>query len=337
MIPQDIIDAYDFGTIKSVKPISVGLIHQTYQISAKNGTFIAQRLHPVLASAAIGKDFFVVTTFLNDKGFSAPKTVVTKKLQVLAKDKEGRMWRVQTFLPGATFTAVRDAKMAREAGAMFGRLHKTMAGLKYEFKSKKILHETEKIFATFVKVVKKNWKNPLLDDVAEDVAFLANEMHKVLLPASLPLRAIHGDPKISNLLFDEKGRASGVVDLDTCNRRPLLVETGDMFRSWCGMQEDDAKNVFRLDIFKAGWNGYAKAADGFISARERKLVPKSVATITLELASRFLADYFEDNYFGWDESRYSTRRAHNLARARGQLALYRDIQKKMKKMEAIVG
>ena len=334
MIPQDIIDAYDFGTIKSVKPISVGLIHQTYQILAKNGTFIAQRLHPVLASAAIGKDFFVVT----------------KNLKVLAKDKEGRMWRVQTFLPGATFTAVRDAKMAREAGAMFGRFHKTLAGLKYDFKSKKILHETDKIFAAFVKVVKKNWKNPLLDDVAEDVAFLANEMHKVLLPASLPLRAIHGDPKISNLLFDDKGRASGIVDLDTCNRRPLLVETGDMFRSWCGMQEDDAKNVFRLDIFKAGWKGYLAsvspphreegsgvvASKGFLTARERKLVPKSVATITLELASRFLADYFEDNYFGWDDSRYPSRRAHNLARARGQLALYRDIQKKMIKMEAIV-
>ena len=103
------------------------------------------------------------------------------------------------------------------------------------------------------------------------------------------------------------------------------------------MQEDDAKNVFRLEIFKAGWNGYAKSAEGFISARERKLVPKSVATITLELASRFLADYFEDNYFGWDDSRYPSRRAHNLARARGQLALYRDIQKKMGKMEAIVG
>jgi len=350
MIPDEILSAYDFGAVKSVKPISVGLIHQTYQISAKNGTFIAQRLHPVLASAAIGKDFFVVTTFLNDQGFPAPKTVVTKKLRVLAKDGEGRMWRVQTFLPGATFTAVRDAKMAREAGAMFGRFHKTLAGLKYEFKSKKVLHETDKIFATFVKVVKKNWKNPLLDDVAEDVAFLANEMHKVLLPASLPLRAIHGDPKISNLLFDDKGRATGIVDLDTCNRRPLLVETGDMFRSWCGMQEDDAKNVFRLDIFKAGWKGYLSAVSpllpqggvgggprAFLTPRERKLVPKSVATITLELASRFLADYFEDNYFGWDDSRYPSRRAHNLARARGQLALYRDIQKKMDKMKAIVG
>ncbi|OGL96114.1 hypothetical protein A2348_01235 [Candidatus Uhrbacteria bacterium RIFOXYB12_FULL_58_10] len=328
--------AYDIGPVKSVKPISVGLIHQTYQVRAAKETFVFQRLHPILASDASGKDFFVVTAFLNDQGFPAPKCVRSKKRKVLTKDSNGCKWRVQTFLSGKTFTTLRDAKKAREAGMMFGRFHKTLAYLKYDFESKKILHETEKIFASFVSTMKKNWTNPLLDDVAEDVAFLANEMHKVLWPASLPLRAIHGDPKISNLLFDANGKACGIVDLDTCNRRPLLVETGDMFRSWCGHEEDDPKNMFRLDIFKAGWSGYAKASEGFISTRERKLVPLSIATITLELASRFLTDYFTDSYFGWDPKRYPSRRAHNLARARGQLALYRDVWKKMEKMKKIV-
>lgn len=336
MIPKAILNAYDIGPVKSVTPISVGLIHQTYQVTASKGTFVFQRLHAVLASDAIGKDFFVVTTFLNDQGFPAPKCVVSKSLKVLTKDADGHKWRAQTFLPGKTFTTVRDAAMAREAGAAFGSFHKTLAYLRYDFKSKKILHETEAIFGAFTKVAKKHWKSPLMKDVAAEVAFVSQEMHKVLLPKSLPLRAIHGDPKISNLLFDAKGKASGIVDLDTCNRRPLLVETGDMFRSWCGLEEDDAKNAFRLEIFRAGWKGYAKAADGFITARERKLVPLSVATITLELASRFLADYFNDSYFGWDASRYASRRAHNLARVRGQLALYRDIQKKMGKMKEIV-
>lgn len=337
MIPKAILSAYDIGPVKSVKPISVGLIHQTYQVTAAKGTFVFQRLHAILASDAIGKDFFVVTTFLNDQGFPAPKCVLSKALKILTKDTDGHKWRVQTFLPGETFTTLRDAAMAREAGAMFGQFHKTLAYLRYEFKSAKILHETEKIFAAFTKVAKKHWKSPLMKDVAAEVAFVSQEMHKVLLPKSLPLRAIHGDPKISNLLFDAKGKACGVVDLDTCNRRPLLVETGDMFRSWCGSEEDNAKNAFRLEIFRAGWKGYAKAAEGFITARERKLVPLSVATITLELASRFLADYFNDDYFGWDSSRYASRREHNLARVRGQLALYRDIQKKMETMKEIVG
>jgi Ser/Thr protein kinase RdoA (MazF antagonist) len=357
-VPKKVLDAYDIGAVRLVKPISVGLIHQTYQIKAAKGTFVMQRLHPILASDAIGKDFFVVTTFLNDQGFPAPKCMLSKQQKVLVRDESGHKWRMQTFLPGKTFTTVRDAAMAREAGAMFGRFHKTMSGLRYEFKSKKILHETEKIFAEFTKTVKRHWKSPLMKDVAADVAFLSREMHKVLLPKNLPLRAIHGDPKISNVLFSSPparggarggGRiaATGIVDLDTCNRRPLLVETGDMFRSWCGLAEDDPNNVFRLDIFRAGWKGYLKSVSpphgeeglrgGLLTAHERTLVPKSIATITLELASRFLTDYFNDNYFGWDSSRYPSRRAHNLTRTRGQLALYRDIQKKMPQMKKIVG
>lgn len=335
MVPRDIIEQYDLGTIGKITPISVGLIHQTYQVCADAGTFVFQRLHPVLAAPAIGKDFFVVTTFLNDKGFPAPKCVLTKTLRVLAKDAEGRTWRAQTFLEGVTHATVREPAMAREAGAMFGRFHTTLAGLRYEFKSKKILHETEKIFAVFSRVARKFRASPLMEEMSDEVAFVLSESKRSLLPRNLPLRAIHGDPKISNLLFDERGKGCGVVDLDTCNRRPLLVETGDMFRSWCGLEEDDPKNEFRLDIFKAGWKGYASSAK--ITARERSLVPRSVATITLELASRFLADYFNDSYFGWDPSRYPSRRAHNLARARGQLALYRDVMKKMDQMREIVG
>jgi len=337
MIPNEVLAQYSIGDVKTVVPVSIGLIHQTYQITTDLGTFILQRLHPLLSSPAIGKDFFVVTTFLNDKKFPAPKCVLTKTLKILATDFEGRTWRMQTFLEGKSYSTVRDAKIASEAGRTFGMLHATLAGLKYDFKSKKILHETEKIFTIFTRIIKKQWKSPLMGDVAADVAFVSQEMHKVLLPRTLPMRAIHGDPKISNLLFDVNGKACGLVDLDTCNRRPLLVETGDMFRSWCGNEEDDARNEFHLDIFRSGWKGYAKASDGLITARERRLVPLSVATITLELASRFLVDYFKDDYFGWDSSRYSSRRAHNLARVRGQLSLYRDIWKKMDRMKKIVG
>ena len=44
-------------------------------------------------------------------------------------------------------------------------------------------------------------------------------------------------------------------------------------------------------------------------------------TVCIELAARFAVDAFRDSYFGWDPSRFPTRRVHNLVRARGQLAL----------------
>ncbi len=53
--------------------------------------------------------------------------------------------------------------------------------------------------------------------------------------------------------------------------------------------------------------------------------------MTVELATRFLDDYITgDNYF---KTRYP---GHNLVRARSQIALARDIQHKLGRMNGIV-
>lgn len=298
--------------------------------------FILQRLHPILSSEGIGEDFLAVTRFLKKKKFPAPECMLTSQGEVLAVDGE-HVWRMQTFLKGRTMFVVKNPSMARESGEIYARLHKTLSKLDYAFKSDQIFHETEKVYAAFQKTVKAHYGSGLVDEVANEIAFVAAELPKLFLPTTLPMRVIHGDPKISNILFDAQGHAKAIVDLDTCNRRPLLVELGDAFRSWCGKKEDDAKNVFRLDVFASAWKGYAKGARGFITAREKKYVPQAIGTITLELAARFLTDYFTDNYFGWDASRYPSRRAHNLARAKGQIALYRDLKGKMREVKKIVG
>jgi len=335
-IPKRVLAAYDVGTARSSKLISSGLIHQTYQIRTQKGTYILQRLHPILSSPGIAEDFLAVTRFLKSKRFPAPACVLNRQGEVLTEDGE-HVWRMQTFIAGKTHHEAKSPAMAREAGMIFAKLHKTLDKIDHSFKSDKILHETEKCYAALQEAVKKNYGTGLIDDVAAEVEFVAKELPKLFLPPNVPTRVIHGDPKISNILFDAKGKAAAVVDLDTCNRRPILVELGDAFRSWCGKKEDDPKNPFRLDIFKAAWQGYAKGAKGYLTPRERKLVPQAIGTITLELASRFLVDYFNDNYFGWDSKRYKTRRAHNLARARGQIALYKDLQSKMKEVKKIVG
>jgi hypothetical protein len=56
----------------------------------------------------------------------------------------------------------------------------------------------------------------------------------------------------------------------------------------------------------------------------------------LGLAARFLNDYHEDFYFGWDKERYPNRRAHNLARTKGQIALYKDFKERKGELEAVV-
>jgi len=332
MISKTILGQYDLGVIKKIAPVSAGLVHDTFAIDASSGKYIIQRLHPVLASKAIAKDFLHVTRFLKAQGFPTPDCILTKNGDVLVIDGAHR-WRLQTRLPGKTVEVIKDKAMARAAGEMYARFHKVLDAFPYTFGSTKILHQTEKIYEKFLRTIEKHD----VTEVKEEVDFLRCELPKYFLPARLPMRVIHGDPKISNILFDSKGRAKAIIDLDTCNRRPLLVELGDAFRSWCGGVEDDPKNTFSLPMFRAAWVGYKKGAGDMMTKSELQHVPKAIGTITLELAARFLTDYFDDNYFGWDKSRYESRRAHNLARCRGQIAEFIDYKKKLSSIKKVVG
>ncbi|OGL99501.1 hypothetical protein A2318_00895 [Candidatus Uhrbacteria bacterium RIFOXYB2_FULL_45_11] len=334
MIPKKVLKAFGFDDVSSTKQLSSGLIHQTFLIKNDRKQYIIQRLHPVLASKEIAADFLAVTKYLHEEKFLAPECVLSKKGEVLVDDGKWN-WRAQTCVPGKTISLLKDKKMSAEAGKIYARFHETMSAMPYKFQSKKVLHDTEAIFEKFRHTVDAYRDSELMLDVIDLVVFLLEHTPKYFLPKTLPLRVIHGDPKISNILFDASGKAKALVDLDTCNRRPVLVELGDAFRSWCGGREDDLKNTFSIPLFRSAWTGYAANA-AFLTKTERKYLGKAIGTITLELACRFMTDYFTDDYFGWDALRYASRRDHNLARTRGQISEFKDYLKKRQIIEKII-
>ncbi len=75
----------------------------------------------------------------------------------------------------------------------------------------------------------------------------------------LPLRHVHGDLKLSNLLFLRAPvRGVALVDLDTLAKGTLAFELGDAMRSWCNPHGEDAGHVrFELAIFAAAIAGFA--------------------------------------------------------------------------------
>lgn len=335
-IPARILKAYDLGSIKKIELISSGHIHRTFKLSTSNGTFILQRLHPLLASQKIARDTLAVTKHLEKAGFPAPRCILTKRGRVLASDGKHR-WRLQTCIAGRVFQKMQNTVMAKEAGKIFGRFHRVMDAIPHRFQTPLVWFNTPKRYADFMKTVRRFRKSPLMDDVRQEVALIERELPKLFMPSDISNRVIHADPKISNIIFYRRLRAKAIIDLDLCQRRPLPLEMGDALRSWCGQEEDDPRNAFNLSFFRAAWSGYEKETAGWLTEHERALIPQGIATVTLELASRFLADYFNDSYFGWNPKRYPSRRASVLAHARGQIALYKDLIKKQAKIKKILG
>ena len=334
-IPQPILDAYDIGVIESTTQITDGLIHATYLLETTTGRFILQRLHEVLSADEIGEDILAVTRHLKSVGTLAPEMILDRDGNVLHKF-EDQVWRMQTAIAGRTHSVVPSEHAAQEAGKAFGELHRAFEKMNYQFKTRRLGHQTREILEGFKKTVEEHRADEIFDEVAADVELVLKTLPTLLLPESIPVRVVHGDPKISNVLFDENDHALAIIDLDTCHAGSILVDLGDAFRSWCGVEEDDPQNHFRIEIFEAGWRGYRMGAGGMITQDEVALVPQAVALITLELTARFLKDYFDDSYFGDDAERYESRRAQNLARARGQIALYRSIVEQWEAMNNIV-
>ena len=86
-----------------------------------------------------------------------------------------------------------------------------------------------------------------------------------------------------------------------------------------------------IDHLSAFADGFLKQTANALTKEEIDTLPLSCFAITVELATRFLADYIAgDPYFliNYPE--------HNLVRARNQITLAKDMLVKMDKMEGVV-
>ena len=84
-------------------------------------------------------------------------------------------------------------------------------------------------------------------------------------------------------------------------------------------------------MFEQFTKGFLEETKGLLTPEEIRLLPLGAKIITLELASRFLADYLDgDVYFK------TSRPDHNLVRARNQIRLVQEMEGVFSEMENIV-
>jgi hypothetical protein len=86
-----------------------------------------------------------------------------------------------------------------------------------------------------------------------------------------------------------------------------------------------------MPMFEALVQGYLSSAGGFLTSRERALLPFAGKLITFETGLRFLTDWLEgDRYFK------THRPGHNLDRARNQFRLVASIEAQLAAMQEVV-
>ncbi len=330
-----ILAQYDLGAVHGTELVVAGLMHQTWFIDSAAGAFVLQRLHHKLSTTGILNDYVAVTAHLAAKGVAAPRLVPTRTGAPVATDAEARWWRLTTRVPGHTRARVTSVAEAEQGARALGRFHRAMADIDHTFESTHPLHDTAGHLARLQAALADPRFAAHRGSVADAAAQIVRLLPELLLPDDLPPRVVHGDPKISNVMFDADGQAVGLIDLDTCNTHSWLVDLGDAVRSWCRNGREDEPEAFHLDRFEAILRGYA-AEGPTLSPAERAHLAGAGRLITLELASRFARDALEDDYFAFDADRYPDRRTHNLARTGAMLHLAADMAAHAQAMQGLV-
>lgn len=252
-------------------------------------------------------------------------------------------WRMTNYVPSVTYNTVTDLEVVRNAGEAFGTFQMDLADFDIAELNETIpgFHDTRKRYADFRESVRQD-KVGRAGQVQEEIDYLlsvqdlACTLTDLQKAGKLPLRVTHNDTKINNVLFHPQDkRAMIVIDLDTVMPGLMGHDFGDAIRFAANFVEEDCRDLDRvgvnLEVFRAFAEGFLSKTAKTMTQTEVQTLALSCFVLTVELATRFLADYLDgDLYFKTNAP------DHNLARTRCQIALARDMQAHMAQMEDIV-
>ncbi len=328
------------GNPLSFTPCRVGLINSTFFVKTDKQSYVLQKLNtavfkkPQEVMANIG----AVTAHLQKKGLATLSFIETKDGSLLCEDESG-FWRLSLKIEGDTYDAVTPAQL--EAGARaFGAFQNALVDFDASllFETIPDFHNTPaRIEALWEAVATApNERIAAAKDtvpVARQFASQASYITSLLKRGDLPLRVVHNDTKLNNVLFGKNGE-SVVLDLDTVMPGSLLFDFGDALRSGASTRPEGALDFENIAIdktlYEAFLKGFLEGSKGTLTPNELKLLPFSVFTLAYELGVRFLTDYLNgDVYF---RTSYPD---ENLNRAKGQLALAQNVFFRLDELSAL--
>ena len=251
-------------------------------------------------------------------------------------------WRVVNHVDSVTFNTTEDLAVIEATGKAFGRFQMQLASFDGSLLHETIpdFHNTKKRLDTLFAHVKEDPCGRAAEVQAE-TAYIASVREKAAElsvrfdEGKLPKRVTHNDTKCNNVLFDRVTKEPIVViDLDTIMPGMAMYDFADAVRFIANTAAEDEADLSRVSFdtakFRAFARGFLGEAGGALTREELDSLVTAVFAITVELASRFLDDYLTgDRYFR------CTRPKQNLDRARCQLHLAKDIQRKWDQLHRI--
>jgi Ser/Thr protein kinase RdoA (MazF antagonist) len=333
---------------RSVESHGNGLVNATFRLITEDSGYILQRINERVFPNAerIVSNLSLLEGHLAaraDTGLRIPALIPAKDGLPFVRDGDGGTWRLMELVPDTrVLSRIGDLEQAREVGRILGRFHALVSDLPASRLAVTLpgFHVTPAYLQRFRQILAE-CTSVQREEISHFIAFAAARqtqagvLEEARQQGRIPMRVVHGDPKLDNILFDRTTcRAVSLIDLDTVQPGLVHYDLGDCLRSCCNQGGEFAAGAdarFDLDLCHAILGTYADETKGLLRTAEIDLLFDAIRLIPFELGLRFLTDHLEgDRYFRVAE------RGENLRKASVQFALVEDIEGKEQDLRRII-
>ncbi|NRB62203.1 MAG: aminoglycoside phosphotransferase family protein [Saprospiraceae bacterium] len=314
-----------------VRLITSGHIHSTYYLRNIEGEcYLLQRINQEVFRdlGAMEFNFSQLQKYLppSSEGLLFPRLYSNVAGNILHQSEDDTFWRMQSFISGTFSPQVcDDFNVAYQAGFASGVfLRKLDEVLPCSLKETiPAFHDIDARWQKLSRVFNASNTNQKLEATAlfREITQLWTLLQPLLAQKELPVRQVHNDPKLSNMLFDvSTGAVIAIIDWDTIMPGTVLTDYGDLVRSVCSTAPEDESDLSNVtinpDYLKSLTEGFRNGLKNMLTPEEDAFLYIGPYWIILEQAIRFLTDYLEGNvYYQIDYPR------HNWVRSCNQVTL----------------
>lgn len=349
------------GQVIEIRPFGNGNINDTFLVTVDvqiEHQFILQRINTQVfrQPELVMQNMRVVTDHIHnrlqqeslDRRWETPRVLPTRNDRDHWEDGNGSFWRAISFIDQSqALDSIQDVKHAQEVGYALGNFHRLISNLNPDQLADTLegFHITPRYLQHYHHVLNNIQSSSDVltnEDVQYCIQWIVDriELISVLEDAKnqgkLPLRLMHGDPKVNNVMIDIATQKSiSLVDLDTVKPGLIHYDIGDCLRSGCnplGEETQDWQGVrFDLNLCRGILQGYLSVAQAFLTAQDYDYLFDAIRLIPFELGLRFFTDHLEgDVYF---KTKYP---GHNLMRALVQFQLMNSIEQQEAAIRQII-
>jgi Ser/Thr protein kinase RdoA (MazF antagonist) len=343
------------GSVSSIVPHHVGHLHETYEVIwDQNGSKFKIALQKINHSIFSNVQVLmlniaaVINHLKSDAVFSnryqVPAVIPAKDGALFYKDNAGNFWRAYQWITETyTVATSRSPEDAFQVGEIAGSFLASLKSLSTSSVNETIpnFQDCWRRFPLLEEAAKKDPLNRARNAKEQiDFALMHHsdaDLFKALKnSAASPLRVVHNDLKITNVLFSEQNdKAVCLLDLDTCMAGTPLYDFGDLLRNTSVLAKEDEQDLSKVQVDQklcaAVVSGFFRSAQNYFTKEELALLPRTPAVLALTLGARFLTDYLNgDKYF------HAFYPDQNFVRARTQFEIAKEFKKKEQEIGRLI-